>query len=357
MTISRRGFMQGASALGLMAGTGVSLGREAFAKETLTAVEWGPPWIDGSKKVAAKWDKADITWELHAGGAAAILGKIKATWPNSPYDLVDNWSPVFFSMIKEGWAETVTVADVPNLADVPEKLLSKDDKGNIKTIPRSINGNFFAVRPDICPIEIKTIDDLLNPKLKGQIAWPSPIMQMNMQTVMLALARGGNERNMDPGWKFLEEIAKAGNIGRVYQTTTDIINSMTTGECSVTFASQGTLQAAAKKVQIKPLTKSNPTLKAAIFTEGWVIMSNSKKKKAAMEFANFTISAENEELFHQDVGGAPANRKAKVPSNLAHMTFTPEEFDKYAYVPDWGYMSTQLDAWVKRFEQEIQPKL
>jgi putative spermidine/putrescine transport system substrate-binding protein len=329
----------------------------ARAKESLTAVEWGPPWIDASKKVAAKWDKADITWELHAGGAAAVLGKIKATWPNSPYDLVDNWSPVFFSMIKEGWAETVTPADVPNLADVPERFLTKDDKGNIKNIPRSLNANFFAVRPDICPIEIRTIEDLLNPKLKGQIAWPSPIMQMNMQTVMLALARGGNEFKLDPGWKFLEDLAKAGNIGRVYQTTTDIINSMTTGETSVTFASQGTLSSVAKKVPIKPLTKMDPSLKAALLVEGWVIMANSKKKKAAMEFANFTISAENSELFHQDVGSVPANRKVKPSANVSHMMFSGQEVDKFAYLPDWAYMSSQLDTWVKKFEQDIAPKL
>lgn len=98
--------------------------------------------------MAANWDNADFTWALHAGGGAAMLGKIKATWPNSPYDVIDESSPVFISMVKEGWAETITVVDVPNLADVPERYLTKDDKGNIKSIPRSLQTSFFAVHKD-----------------------------------------------------------------------------------------------------------------------------------------------------------------------------------------------------------------
>src|SRR5438067_402237 len=84
---------------------------------------------------------------------------------------------------------SITLADVPNLVDVPERFITKDDKGNIKNVPRSVNGGFFAVRTDTCPIEIKTIEDLLNPRLKGQISWPVPTAYSNMATVTLALAR------------------------------------------------------------------------------------------------------------------------------------------------------------------------
>ncbi|MGY3573087.1 extracellular solute-binding protein [Bradyrhizobium sp. USDA 4504] len=215
MELKRREFLQGAAALGVAA-TSLPLASEAHAKEQLTVYEFASPNIDGSKQVAAKWDKADINWDLSSGGGAALLGKIKATWPNTPYDLVDNWSLVVKSMIKEGWAETITMADVPNLADVPERFLTKDDNGNIKSIPVSVDGGFFAVRTDRCPIEVKTIEDLLNPKLTGQICWPTATDYASAPLVMLALARGGNEFNLDPGWKFLEELAKSGNIGRVY---------------------------------------------------------------------------------------------------------------------------------------------
>ncbi|MDE5458803.1 extracellular solute-binding protein [Bradyrhizobium sp. CSA112] len=356
MELKRREFLQGVGALGVAA-TSLPLVPKAHAKEQLTAYEFGPPWVNASKKVAAKWDKADITWELSSGGGATLLAKIKATWPNSPYDLVNNWSPVFKAMIKEGWAETVTLADVPNLADVPERLLTRDDKGNIKNIPREVDGGFFAVRADRCPIEIKTIEDLLNPKLKGQICWPTATNFTCAPLVMLALARGGNEFNLDPGWKFLEELAKSGNIGRVFKGVSEATNSLSTGETSIVYAANGALSALAKRMPMKALTKSDPSLKAILYTQGWVVMANSKKKKAAMEFANFTVSKENCELFFQDVSSIPANQKVKPNEDTAAIHFTEQEFNKFAYLPDYGYMSTQLDSWVKKFEQDITPKI
>ena len=351
MELNRREFLGAAAGAALM-----SLPVEASAAESLTVMEWASPHIDATKKIAAKWDKAEFTWELQGGGAQS-LAKIKATWPNPPYDLVDNWSAVFQTLIKENWVETITAADVPNLADVPQQFLSKDEKGNIKCIPRSVAASFFFVRTDRCPIEIKTIEDLLNPKLKGLISWPSPTLNSNLQTVILALARGGSEFNMDPGWRFLEELAKSGNIGRLSQSAPDTINAITTGECAVAFSAQGMLKTLSSRLPMKPLIKTDPSLKAAHYVEGWVVMSSSKKKKAAMDFANFTVSKENSELFNQEVGNVPANSKAQAGDSVAHLQFTPQELEKFAYTPDWGYMTTQSDSWVKRFERDIAPKL
>ncbi|MCK1709593.1 extracellular solute-binding protein [Bradyrhizobium sp. 143] len=356
MEVTRRGILERAAALGLAA-TSLPLVSEAQAKEQLTVLDFSSPYVDTTKKLAANWDKADITWALEPGGAVAYLGKIKALWPNPPYDMIINWSPGFTSIMKEGWAETVTLADVPNLADVPEQFLTKDDKGNIKTIPRSVDGSYFAVRTDRCPIEIKTIEDLLNPKLKGQICWPVASLYLSAPTVTLALARGGNEFNLDPGWKFLEELAKSGNIGRVYTGNVEGFNSMTTGETSIIYASNGALSQLGQKIPIKPLTKLAPSLKAALYAEGWVVLASSKHKKAAMEFANFTVSAENSQRFHEIIHSVPANRKAKASADAAPIQFSPQELEKFAFLPDWGYMSTQIDAWVKKFEQDIVPKI
>lgn len=356
MEITRRGILERAAALGVAA-TFLPFVSEAQAKEQLTVMDFGSPYVDASKKISAKWDKADVTWGVQSGGAMTILGVIKAKWPNPPYDMIINWSPGFASILKEGWAETITLADVPNLADVPERFLTKDDKGNIKTIPRSVDGSYFAVRTDRCPVEIKTIEDLLNPKLKGQICWPVASQYLNSPTVMLALARGGNEFKMDPGWQFLQELAKSGNIGRVYASTVEGTNSVSTGETSIIYASNGALSPLSQRVPLKALTKGEPSMKAALYVEGWVVLTASKQKKAAMDFANFTVSKENSELFHQEVTSVPANKMAKASPKVAPIQFTTEELDKFAYVPDWGYMSTQLDAWVKKFEQDILPKI
>ena len=178
-----------------------------------------------------------------------------------------------------------------------------------------------------------------------------------MQVIALALGRGGSERDLEPGWRFLDEIVKAGNIGRVFNTTTDVINSLSTGETSVTFSSEGTMGKVMKKFPMKLLTKFHPSFKSALFVEGWVIMANSKKKKLGMDFANFMISPEATNAFLSGVNSSPANQKATQKPGRAHVSFTAEELEKYGYVPDYGYLGEQLDGWVKRFEKEVVPKL
>ncbi|RWK63372.1 extracellular solute-binding protein [Mesorhizobium sp.] len=329
---------------------------KAHAADSLSVVEWGPPVIDHSKAIATEWGKAPVDWTLHAGGGATILPKIKAAWPNPPYDLVDNWSPVFLSMIREDWLETVTVDDCPNLADVPEKLIPKDANGNWKAIPRGSSGGFFTYIPETCPIEIKSIEDLLNPKLQGQILWPNPSLFTNMQVVFLAMARGGDQFNMDPGWEFLKELAKSGNIGRVSATTADIITSLDTGETTVTFADQG-LYSAIKGVKAFPLTKTNNDLKTFMYVSGWVILKSSKNKKLAFDLANYMISKDASERYGKEVGEVPVNTQAVVAQSLDHLRFSPEEVEKFVVVPDFDHLSKELDSWNKRWEQEIVPLL
>lgn len=327
-----------------------SLVGTARAADSLSVVEWGPPWIDSSKALAAEWGKDSVDWTLHAGGAASILPKIKASWPNPPYDLVDNWSPVFLSMMREDWAETVTLEDCPNLADIPEGLIPKDAKGNWKAVPRGSSGIYFTYAPDMCPIEIKSIEDLLNPKLKGQILWPNPTLFSNLQVVSLARARGGDEYNMEPGWQFLKELAKSGNIGRVAANTSDVITAMNTGETTVTFGDQGTLSAI-KGVKTQPLTKTNKDLKTFMFVSGWAVLKSSKNKKLAFDFANYTISKDASSRYFKEVGEIPVNSKAE--HNIEHLRFSPKEVEEFVVVPDWDHLGKELDGWNKRWEQEI----
>lgn len=355
--ITRRDFTK-ASAGGLVAAValGSGFGRQAAATgNSITLVDWGSPWIDLDKEMAANFPTFDFSFELHQGGAMTILPKIKAAWPDPPYDMVCLWDPVIISVIKEGWAETVTTEEIPNLKDVPDTLIYKDDQGNLKNIPRSMGGMFFATNTEKCPIEITKLEDLLDPKLEGQILWPSGALNSSLQVVALSLAFGGDEHNVETGWEFLGELAKSGNIGRISNTSSDILNSLSTGETSVTFADLAILNSVKENQPIKFLTKTHESLRTFPVTAGWVILSSSKNKQAAKEYANFTISPENGSNHYKMVGEVPANTKAE--HGAVDMQFTDEELKKFAYFVDWDYISSQGDAWVKRFETDIAPLL
>jgi putative spermidine/putrescine transport system substrate-binding protein len=354
--ITRRGLIGSALAAGA-AGIVPGLARSAFAADSkLTAVEWGGDVVDAMKQIAAAQSASSFDWILHQGGAGAILPKIKASWPKTDFDYVAGWEGSFNSMVKEDWLETIDPADVPNLADLPEKIIIRDGKGNIKAVPRAVGGMYFGARTDIAPIEVKTIDDLLSPKLKGAICWPGPTQSMMLQIVALALHAGGSETNMEPGWKLMTELAKSGNIGRVAITDIDFTNALTSGETSVGFFAEPGWAAVAKSFPVTRMTKSTG-FKAFLYQSGFGVLKNRPNSKATLDFINFAIGPEMNSLYAKVAGEAPLNRKATTPDTLKHLAFTPEEFASFVYVPDYNIVLEQQDSWSKRWEQDIAPLL
>jgi putative spermidine/putrescine transport system substrate-binding protein len=354
---TRRQVCRGATVLAMPALLGSSLPfRRAMAATNLTAVEWGGDVVEAMKQIAAKQQAATIDWVLFQGGSGSILPKIKASWPRTEYDYVAGWEGSFNSMVKEDWIETVTVAEVPNLADMPEKIIIKDAQGNWKAVPRAVGGIYFGYNTASAPIKISSIDDLYSPKLKGAICWPGPTQSMMLQIVALALHGGGNERNMEPGWKLMKDLAKSGNIGRIAVTDVDFTNSFTSGETSVGFFAEPSWAAVAKNFPITRLTKQ-PGMATFLYQSGFAVLKNRPNTKATLDFINFCISPEMNTLYGKVAGEAPLNAKATTPPNLSHLAYTPAQMAEFVYVPDYNVVLTSQDAWTKRWESDIAPLL
>ncbi len=352
--LSRRNVLVGAAALTAF---GTPL-RHALAATELNGVWWGGPWIEGIKAITAKQSDVTVNWQLHAGGSAAVLPKIKSAWPNYQYDIVSSFTPVYPALIKEGWVEPLTFEEVPNLRDVPDLLLFRDSNKQIMNAPMTLTGKFWGYRNDTSPIKLENLDQLLSPKLKGQICWWTPTYGGNLHLVSLALHRGGSEQNLEPGWQFLKEIAKTGNIGRVANTESDFINSMTTGETSVSISNLSNWIKIAKSHPCTFLSREEkPGMKTFIYSEGAVILKNSPHKTEAKKFLNFLLSPENDEAYCKEVGQAPVNSKSKAGDAVKPVAYTPEEAKKFTYTADFELLSKELDAMQKRFETEIAPLL
>jgi putative spermidine/putrescine transport system substrate-binding protein len=356
---SRRAFLKGTASAAAV-GTGVSFAGLAGARaaETIVAVEWGGHYVDEIKKIAAKQSDVAVNWQLHAGGAMAILPKIKASWPNPGINLLTGWDPSWQAIVREGWAAPITVEKVPNLADIPPKLLVKDSAGNVINIPRTIAAIYWFDRRDNAPFEIAKLDDLLDPRLKGKVLFPAPSLNSNLQMVALALHQGGNERNMEPAWDFVKKLARSGNIGRVANADTDVANSISSGETCVGFAGGSFVTELARKFKIRHLTKMDPKtgFRTFLYQEGWCVLKGGNTD-AALKLANFAINPENNAAFNRGISGVPVNVKSKAADEIQHMVFNSAEMERHVYIPDWSYLSEQGDAWMKRWEREVVPLL
>ncbi len=359
--ISKRKFLKqvgaglGATALTI---TKPWIQRASAAEATLIGVEWGGPWLEGAKMVAAKQSKYDIQWETHAGGAAAIVAKIKTAWPTPLYDFVAQFDPLYYAWLKEGWPEPLSFDEMPNLRDIPEDVFVRNDKGQIINVPISHSGRYWGYRSDKCPFPIKKHEELLDPRLKGQICVPYVLQSQNSMVAMFALAYGGNEKNMEPGWEFMRKLAKTGNIGRVAKTEVDYINSLSSGECSVGIWSNA---AWAKISEAGPCVYLNrvpgdKVFRTGLLTEGFMIPSNSTKKKQAKDFLNFFASTENLELYNKSLNFVPPNPKSGVTKLAENIVFkTSEERKEFAIVFDFVSLGAQQNEMNEKWEKEIAP--
>jgi putative spermidine/putrescine transport system substrate-binding protein len=296
---------------------------------------------------------AQIIWEAHAGGAAAIIAKIRATWPVVKYDVVAAWHPVFLTMRNEGWLEPVTEAEVPNLKDVPKDYIIKDDQGRWVTVPFGVASAFWGWRNDLLDKPFGSLEELLEPRFKGKICAPDPIMHTSLFLISLAMARGGNERNIEPGFEFVKELARRGNIGRVAHTELDFINSLTAGETAVSFWNGAGWNQVEKRFRTTVLTHT-PGIKGYVWNTGWAILKG-PRSGLAKKFANHTISPENNEVYNAKVSEVPANLRAKPGRSAARYFYKPEELAQHAHFPDFGHIMDQLNEWNRRWEAEVVP--
>ena len=357
--ITRRDFVRSMAAGGAASAVvGMFGARPSGAADSLVGAQWGGAQVEASKTLAQKFSSqvkpTTFSWELHQGGAANILPKIRATWPQVKYDIVAAWNPVWDSMIQEDWLEPL--GDLPNLKDVPEQFWTKDRQGRPVTAPLNLAALMWGYRSDLVKKPITNLKDLLDPSLKGLIMLNAPVSYSSLQIVSMALEFGGSEKNLDPGFEFLKELARSGNVGRVGGGDIGHINSTTTGEIAVGFGASTNWEGIRKSTEVTVLNRvpTSKGLRGFHYTEGWSILRG-PKAALAKEFANFCLSSENDEFYAASIGAGPTNAKAKPAPALERYFYKPEEIARFAYFPDFPAINRQMQDITKRFETEIVP--
>ena len=358
--LTRRRFLHDSAASVLATAavsTGISGWREAMAQSSIRAIIWGGPWIDTTKAAVQGMDiGVDVDWYTYAQISDELVPQQKAAWPNLLYDLAASWDPVMMQMHSEGWLELVTPAEVPNLADIHESLILYKEDAGVFGIPYSLGGVYWGYRKDLVDFEIRELEDLLDPRLQGQIVLPPPNHTVGLIIISMAKAFGGDEHNIEPGWEFMEKLARSGNIGRVFVADNDPVVSVNTGETSVGFMTSGSWNAIKPNWPCRILTKvpGSPWMKAYTYQEGFVVFKG-PKAQAAMQVLDYLLRPDTNENYNAGIGQAPVNRKAKAPPEAEDLPLTDEEVKEFSYFMDYEYGLTQIDDWNRRWETEIQP--
>jgi putative spermidine/putrescine transport system substrate-binding protein len=317
-----------ASALAIGAVLATSISTMAEAK-TLTISWWGYNGDKLNANIVEPFKKicgCDIVFET--GNNADRLNKLKLRGGKGVdvIYLTDSYSQIG---IAEGLFQKVDAAKLTNLADLYD--LAKDPQGGYGpayTIGRvGIVYDAAKVNP-----AISSWNDLWREDLKSAITLPGITTTAGPMVVLQAAKHAGVDAFSDTDKAFAAIEALKPNVAKNYNTGSELVNLISTGEAKVAIAQDFTLV----------------SMKAAVPTMTWASLSDGDI--ATLNTVNIPAGSENVELAHQfinfilskDVQQLEAEQGVDAPVSTK-VSLTPEQAKIWTYGADMIAKLNRLD--------------
>lgn len=317
-----------ASALAIGAVLAASISTMAEAK-TLTISWWGYNGDKLNANIVEPFKKicgCDIVFET--GNNADRLNKLKLRGGKGVdvIYLTDSYSQIG---IAEGLFQKVDAAKLTNLADLYD--LAKDPQGGYGpayTIGRvGIVYDAAKVNP-----AISSWNDLWREDLKSAVTLPGITTTAGPMVVLQAAKHAGADAFSDTDKAFAAIEALKPNVAKNYNTGSELVNLISTGEAKVAIAQDFTLV----------------SMKAAVPTMTWASLPDGDI--ATLNTVNIPAGSENVELAHQfinfilskDVQQIEAEQGVDAPVSTK-VSLTPEQAKIWTYGADMIAKLNRLD--------------
>lgn len=193
--------------------------------------------------------------------------------------------------------------------------------------------------------------DLWKPELKGRVGlYGASGAYMHYFIPFLARLEGGSERNVDPAFRKLKELAPAALT--FVNTPAELDNLIKQGEVWITFnGSSRVYELAASGF---PTDFVYPKEGTILFGNWFEVLKGAPHPELAQEFVNYLVSAEAQAPFAKHVFFGPVHKQTKLdPETAKRVPHTPEQLAKLVKL-DYVTMNEQLPAWIDRFNKEIE---
>lgn len=331
----------------------------AHARDRLVIANWGGVFGESlDKNVLDSFKKEfNVDVVIHKQAAASdTLAKLKAEKDKPTIDIYfATWGGAT-TVAREGMAEELTAKDIPELANLFPKLVGKYD-GRAYWIGVNPKSRGLAVRRDLVkvPAEV-TIKWLANKDLKGRLAVPTLGWGQGAILLALALANGGNESNIEPGFAFAKLVAP--NINVIYRTTGETVRLLTTGEAAVSYVNSNaaaTLVASGLDIGFYAPKDTPLYLDSDAVL---VVKGGPGGREVAMKFMKYFTHPDRLNAYCWGTGSSSPHTKAPAPPKDK----VPFPFDASqmaaAFFPDGKVADTidkSFDSWDERWKREIIP--
>ncbi|MEH2477970.1 putative spermidine/putrescine transport system substrate-binding protein [Nitrobacteraceae bacterium AZCC 2146] len=245
--------------------------------------------------------------------------------------------------VKAGICEELTVAELPNLADVYPQFIDGYAKQGV-----GIDFISFGLihRTDSKLAKPVSWMDLFKPEYKGKIAIPTLSISGGVQFLLtMAQLHGGSVDNIEPGFEAVKRMKP--NIMRFYTSKSEGQQIMERGTAALIMGEHNVAAALIDNaVPIEFLTPAEGVMVGMISLH---VVKNSKNTQAAKNFVNFTISSEANGAFNSRLIAGPTNKKVVLKPEIAARIPTYE----HLLFPDWNKIVDRLPTWLERWNREI----
>ena len=335
-------------------GLAMTFGADAQAQKSLSVGGiYGGVWADSIRgsflDPFAKVSGAQL--RVEEGISGVTLAKLRQQKDNPQFDVVWMDRVVSDQAIREGLIEGLDAAAMPNLADVVPEAVIKNKAGQVV----ALTTGYWAAGLAYNKKEVKTPPaswlDLSNAEYKGRIAIYSPENSIALPImVTIAELQGGGIANIDPAFKTMAAIGRAGAV--FFGGSPAGANMLANGEVTVaTLASS----------QVWDLQNKGFPIEYVVPKEGAVagdirihVVKGTKNKELATQLANYSVGPEAQGEIAKRLLLGPVNTKAVVSAEVDRkLPWGAGGNVKRLRIVDANAILDNRDAWTKRWNQEV----
>lgn len=320
----------------------------AEGKQKLVLSTYGLSEDISAEEVYAPFEK-EFNCEIvtETGGTNDRYTKLAAD-SESSIDVIELSQAMTAKGIEEGLFEDIDLSKIENAGDMITAAKTMADAG--QGVAYTINSIGIMYNPEAVDFEIKSFDDLWDPRLEGVVSIPEITTTFGPAMVYMASDHAGVDIKSDNGEAAFNALAELKpNLVKTYTKASDLINMFTSGEVAVAIVGDfgvPTIQAANPD-----LVYVTPDITYANFNT-ISITKNCKNKDLAYAYLNYRLSPELQTKTGKALNEAPTNSKVE---------FTEEESKNMTYgekaanakVLDYSFVNPQLNSWIDQWNRII----
>jgi putative spermidine/putrescine transport system substrate-binding protein len=346
-SLSRRQLLQGAATLGaahLASHSGLAIAQA----RSISATTYPGAWESAHRGILLPaFNKATgASTNLVASLAVDTVSKIVASKANPPFDVIILDEGPYLAALSQDIFEKIPVDKMPNLKDVPPKLVDSHGLGVF------VSGQIIGIAYNTEKIKTppKSWNDLLKPEYKGRVglagmgstlmsAWMAEIARLN----------GGGADNLEPAFQFVKKLLPS--VSAVASNPGSLATLFQQGQIDISVHynnNVGDMQA--KGV---PIALTRPDTGWILIRSSMHIVKNSKNVELAAAYLDASISPD----VQAKMGDAPyilvpTNSKVPLSKPLQFYAKSFAELDKMNTV-DWAKLNPRRPEYIDRFNREV----